>query len=387
MQRWYSGAGAVILAAAVLAGAVAVSLPGAARADSIPTDMIRPDTASADAVRPDAVRADGVRIDAVSTDATHTDAVRPRFGISMPSFRENRWQLDMQAFQNDASARGVDIIVRFAGNDPAQQNLQIKEMVNIGIDALIVAPTDVFACAEGVAYAKDRRVPVISYDRLAENCDVDTYVAFEREGVGDLMGRYLASRVPRGNYILLRGPAADSNAKGFFTGAMEHIEPLVRSGAVTVLFEGEVAGWRADVAEALVDGVLEKTVAVNAVLAPNDDTAGGVIRALQRKGLAGAVYVTGQDATPDGLARIADGLQGMTVFKNTNDLAREASVAALEAVREAARETAGRTGRVERRTPDTLTPNGFGDIPTFVRPVMFVDKESLPYLLRLPEMD
>ncbi len=293
----------------------------------------------------------------------------------MPSFRENRWQLDMQAFQNDALTRGVDILVRFAGNDPAQQNVQIKEMVNIGIDVLVVAPTDVFACAEGVGYAKSRKVPVISYDRLAENCAVDAYVAFEREGVGELMGRYLAARAPSGNYILLRGPAADSNAKGFFAGAMQYIGPLVRSGAVSVLFEGEVAGWRADAAEALVDAVLEKTVAVDAVLAPNDDTAGGVIRALQRRGLAGTVHVTGQDATPEGLARIAEGLQGMTVFKNTNALAREAAVVALRMV------------RGEELIPDTLTPNGFGDVPTFVLPVMLVDKENLPYLLRLPELE
>ena len=293
----------------------------------------------------------------------------------MPSFRENRWQLDMQAFQTIAQARDVDILLRFAGNDPHQQNIQMKEMVNIGIDALIVAPTDVFSAGDGVAYAKKRGVPVLSYDRLAENCDVDAYVAFEREGVGDLMGRYLVKMAPRGNYILLRGPSADSNARDFYEGAMTHIRPLVESGDITVLMDEEVPGWRADAAEQLVDQALARTGDVVAVLAPNDDTAGGVVRALERKGLAGKVPVTGQDATPEGLLRIIQGVQGMTVLKDTNFLAREAVAVALAVA-------AG-----DAPVADTVTNNGARDVPTFVLPVTLVNKQSLAFVLRLPEFE
>lgn len=298
---------------------------------------------------------------------------RSRLGISLPSFRESRWQFDIQALQGQAGAQGADILVRFAGNDQKQQNAQVKELVDLGIDALIMAPTDVFNALDGVVYAKEHGVPVVSYDRLAENCDVDAYVAFERSGVGELMGGYLAGHAPKGKYILLRGPKHDTNAQEFFDGAMSHILPLIQSGDVTVALEAEVAGWRADVAEKLVEAALGESPDIVAVLAPNDDTAGGAIEALSRFGLAGKVLVTGQDATLAGLERISKGLQGMTVLKDTNLLARQAVAAAL---------SLANNGRIR---DDFRTPNGWKLVPTIKQPVIFVDKNNLNWVLRLSE--
>ena len=298
---------------------------------------------------------------------------RPRLGISLPSFRESRWQFDIQALQAQADVQGVDILVRFAGNDQKQQNVQVKELVNIGIDALIMAPTDVFNTLDGIAYAKEHNVPVVSYDRLAENCDVDAYVAFERFGVGELMGQYLVGHAPKGNYVLLRGPRSDTNALEFFEGAMKHILPLVQSGDITVVLEAEIAGWRADVAEKLVEAALGESKDIAAVLAPNDDTAGGAVAALARHDLAGKTVVTGQDATTGALQRINTGVQGMTVLKDTNILARQAMVVALSLSREAPMRT------------DIFTPNGMKEVPTFKQPVIFVDRHNLNWVLRLSE--
>jgi D-xylose transport system substrate-binding protein len=62
---------------------------------------------------------------------------------------------------------------------------------------------------------------------------------------------------------------------------------------------------------------------VQAILAPNDGTASGCIRALAAQGLAGKVPVTGQDAELAAAQRIVAGTQSMTVFKDTRALARE----------------------------------------------------------------
>lgn len=298
---------------------------------------------------------------------------RLRVGISMPSFRESRWQADLQALQTQADLQRVDILVRFAGNDPKQQNIQMKELVNIGIDALIVSATDVFDAMEGIDFAQSRKVPVISYDRLAEDCTVDAFVAFEREGVGEIMGSFLAERAPKGNYILLRGPQSDSNAQAFYNGAMKHLSPLIASGSIKVLLEAEVPGWRADAAERLAAGVLKKNKNIAGILAPNDDTAGGVLEALARHGLAGKVPITGQDASPAGLERVYKGLQSMTILKNSNLLARQAMHVAVGLAR-------------REPVPTSLTTNnGKGDVPTYKLPVTFVDKGGMNWILRLVE--
>ena len=58
--------------------------------------------------------------------------------------------------------------------------------------------------------------------------------------------------------------------------------------------------------------------------------AGGVISALTKKGLAGKIIVTGQDAQKDALQHIAEGTQTMTVYKPIIPLADAAVEAAVK---------------------------------------------------------
>ena len=294
-------------------------------------------------------------------------------GILMPSVRESRWQFDIQSLEEQAGRNQVDIIVRFAGNDQNQQNLQMKELVNLGVDLLMVTPSDVFDAADGITYAKSRNVPVLCYDRLAENCPVDAYVAFERLQVGELMGRFLAEAAPRGRYIILHGPQSDSNAADYSAGAMRRLKPLIDKGDITVVLEAEVTGWRSDVAERLTEQALAETTDITAVLAPNDDTAGGVINVLSRYNLAGKVFITGQDATEAALNRLSKGTQSMTVFKDTNLLAQKSMQVALRMLKK------------QPLAADCVINNGTMDVPTYSLPVVFLDAAGLNWFLRSVE--
>lgn len=64
---------------------------------------------------------------------------------------------------------------------------------------------------------------------------------------------------------------------------------------------------------------------IDAVVASNDATAGGVIQALSAQGLAGKVAISGQDADLAAIKRIMNGTQTMTVYKPITELATEAA--------------------------------------------------------------
>ena len=296
-----------------------------------------------------------------------------RIGVALPSSRESRWNLDLLALQAEADKNKIDILVRFAGNSQEQQNLQVREMINIGIDALLLAPDDVRAAAPAVAFAKSRHVPVISYDRLVQDCELDAYVTFEQENVGELMGRALVAAAPKGGYILISGASEDSNSALFKTGAMKYLQPLIDKGDIRVLADAEAMDWKESSAKFIVEEVLEKTTAITAVLAPNDDTARGVIAALAARHLAGKVFVTGQDCTADALERIYSGEQNMTIYKDTNRLARTA---------------VGVITNIIQKTPvptESFTNNGFKNVATYAIPVIPVTAKSLHWFLRLQE--
>jgi D-xylose transport system substrate-binding protein len=67
---------------------------------------------------------------------------------------------------------------------------------------------------------------------------------------------------------------------------------------------------------------------VDAVVASNDGTAGGVIAALTAQGLQGKVPVSGQDGDQAALNRVALGTQTVSVWKDARALGTAAGVAA-----------------------------------------------------------
>ena len=68
---------------------------------------------------------------------------------------------------------------------------------------------------------------------------------------------------------------------------------------------------------------------VDAVVASNDGTAGGVVAALSARGISG-VPVSGQDGDQAALNRVALGTQTVSVWKDARDLGREAADAAVD---------------------------------------------------------
>ena len=65
--------------------------------------------------------------------------------------------------------------------------------------------------------AKAQNVPVVSYDRLIENGEVDAYVSFDNEKVGELQAETLAEKLKEdgsasGPIIMINGDPADPNA-------------------------------------------------------------------------------------------------------------------------------------------------------------------------------
>ena len=257
-------------------------------------------------------------------------------GLSLPTQREERWVRDRETMEAYAEELGIDLRIQVADANTAEQIAQVENLFAQGIDVLIFAPHDAAAAASLVDQAEEEGIPVISYDRLITNTpNLDVYLSFDNVGVGRIQGEYFVNNVPDGsNIILLAGASTDNNAFLFREGAMEFIQPKIDSGDYTVIADQFVDNWLPENALAIVENALTSADNdVQGILAPNDGTAGGAIVALEAQGLAGEVVVTGQDASLAGARRIVEGVQGMTVFKDTRELGRAAIDAALALAR------------------------------------------------------
>lgn len=293
-----------------------------------------------------------------------------KIGVSLPTQRDERWVRDAEKMREVAKKEGVDLLMQISDNDAAKQMSQCENLLAQGVDILILAPHDAVSAAAIVEDAHASKLKVITYDRLVLNTEVDLYISFDNTQVGREMGGYLTKAVPKGNYIVLAGSPTDNNAKLYRNGAMEFIKPLADKGDIKIVMDQWIQDWQPTVAMNLVQNALTaNNNKIDAVLAPNDNTAGGVIQALEQVGLAGKVPVTGQDAEVTAAQRIVQGTQSMTVYKDTRELATTAINAAIKMVKGEAPEV---TDKVN---------NNKMDVPSILLHAVVVDKNNIDKVL------
>lgn len=254
---------------------------------------------------------------------------RLRVGLSLPTLEQERWVRDLDNMVAQAKDMGIELIVQLTMSDQYQQNLNIEQLVTLGVDVLIIAPHDSFGAEKIVELAHNANMKVISYDRLIFNSDIDLYVSYDNFAVGRMQGGFLARHVPKGNYIILGGPQYDSNARFYKEGAMMELRERIDRGDITVILDEDVFNWDMNTTKELVETILGMHLNdVAAVLAPNDGMAAGAIAALKQHGMQGVV-VTGQDADAMALERVMGGSQAMTVFKDISEEVKAALHAAV----------------------------------------------------------
>ena len=268
-----------------------------------------------------------------------------KIGLSLPTQREERWVKDRQTMEAEAKKRGVDLRVQVTDNDASKQVAQCENLISQGIKVLILAPHDASSASVIIDKASKAGIKVISYDRLVLDSPLDYYyLSFDNLKVGELQGQFITSKVSKGIYVVLAGSPTDNNAKLFREGAMKYIKPLADKGDIKIVMDQFVKDWQPSEAQKLMEQALTaNSNKIDAVLAPNDGTAGGAIQALAAQGLAGKVPITGQDAELSGAIRVAQGTQSMTVFKDTRELGKRAIEMAIDLADGKPIDTQGRT--------------------------------------------
>jgi D-xylose transport system substrate-binding protein len=290
----------------------------------------------------------------------------PRIGLSMDTLKEERWQRDRDLFVARAKELGAEVFVQSANGDDRVQAQQADNLLTLGVDALVVIPHNGEIAASIVEAAKQKGVPVVSYDRLIRNSEPDLYISFDNEKVGELQARYLFERAPKGNYILVGGAPTDNNAQLLRKGQLKVLRAAIDGGDIKVLTDQFAKDWLASEALRITEDALTKSAGdVAAVVASNDSTAGGAVSALEVRKLAGKVLVSGQDADITALQRIVAGTQTMTVYKPVHLLARKAAEAAVA------------LARGEKPEASARVNNGKIDVPSILLEPVVVDKSNI----------
>ncbi|MGA1813332.1 sugar ABC transporter substrate-binding protein [Frondihabitans sp. 4ASC-45] len=265
------------------------------------------------------------------------DASKAKIGLLLPDSVTARYaSADKPLFTAEVKSKcpGCSVVYANADGDASKQLQQAQSMLTQGVKVLVLDPFDGEAAASIVQQAKQKNVPVISYDRLIDSADLSYYISFDNEKVGELQGTALVAALKAKNVaegsgiIMVNGSPTDNNASQFKAGAHKVID----ASGYKVLAEYDTPGWDPAKAQDWAAGQISKLGAdkITGVYAANDDTGGGVIAALKSAGVKKLPPVTGQDASLAGIQRILSGEQYMTVYKAFKPEASQAADLAIQ---------------------------------------------------------
>ncbi|MCZ4060865.1 D-xylose ABC transporter substrate-binding protein [Pantoea sp. LMR881] len=301
---------------------------------------------------------------ALLSQAGHAKEVK--IGMAIDDLRLERWQKDRDIFVKQAESLGAKVFVQSANGNEETQMSQIENMINRGVDVLVIIPYNGQVLSNVIAEAKREGIKVLAYDRMINNADIDFYISFDNEKVGEMQAQSLIQRVPQGNYFLMGGSPVDNNARLFRDGQMKVLKPLIDSGKIKVVGDQWVDAWLPENALKIMENALTANGnKIDAVVASNDATAGGAIQALGAQGLAGKVAISGQDADLAAIKRINGGTQTMTVYKPISKLANDAANIAVE------------LGEGKQPKSNARLNNGSKEVPAWLLEPIAVDKSNI----------
>ncbi|MBC6437284.1 MAG: D-xylose ABC transporter substrate-binding protein [Rhodobacteraceae bacterium] len=249
-------------------------------------------------------------------------------GVSWSNFQEERWKTDEAAIVGALNAAGAAYLSADAQSSSAKQLTDIESLIAQDVDALIILAQDASAIGPAVQAAADEGIPVIAYDRLIED-ERAYYLTFDNVEVGRMQAAAVLAAQPEGNYVMIKGSPTDPNADFLRGGQQEVLQEAIDSGAITIIGEAYTDGWVPANAQRNMEQILTANDnMVDAVVASNDGTAGGVVAALTAQGLEG-LPVSGQDGDHAALNRVALGTQTVSVWKDARALGATAGEIAV----------------------------------------------------------
>lgn len=240
----------------------------------------------------------------------------------------------------------ADLRLCDAQSNQNTQNAQLIELLEAGVDALIVNPVDRTASIYLLQMAMQRQTPIVFINREPSQEDLSQYDKAYYVGIDPKQQGYLSGTLAAKYF--LSGANADHNGDGkmqlvLFKGEPGHqdaelrtiytLKALRENGVEAELLSEEVALWERTLGQERMAALLNVyDDQIECVISNNDDMALGAIDALKAAGyFSGGKYmpVFGIDATAPAMEALQQGSMYATVYNNANSQASASLTLAL----------------------------------------------------------
>lgn len=221
----------------------------------------------------------------------------------------------------EAEAKGMEIIVVNSQDDPATEISNIEDLIQQGVDVLIINPTDSSAVSSAVQSANSANIPVITIDRSAEQGEVETLITSDNVAGGEMAAEFIYDQLGEGAKVAeLEGVSGASatreRGEGFHRIADEKLDVVASQPADFDRIKGLT----------VMENTLQGNSDIEAVFAHNDEMALGAVEAIQAAGK--DIIVVGFDGIEDAIDAVEAGDLTATIAQRPDLMGKEAIKAA-----------------------------------------------------------
>ncbi len=223
-----------------------------------------------------------------------------KIGLSAMNMADSFMKTVSDSVEEAVLARGDEFVAVGAEADAAKQLSQIEDLVNQGIDALVLTPQDSSGILPALELCKDRGIPVFNFDSACDDRSmIVTHVATDNVDCGKVLGEYLTKDlgITEGKIITIYIDAVESvrsRSKGFYEAIKDANFELVEA-----IYNGELQAQVEDLISANQDAVVFYSTAT---------TIGSVAAAIiEQYGLSDSMMLLTVDGAPNDKEAIRDG--------------------------------------------------------------------------------
>ncbi|MCI8399789.1 MAG: sugar ABC transporter substrate-binding protein [Oscillibacter sp.] len=243
-----------------------------------------------------------------------------KIGVSVPSMEYTFFAQMETELEAVYPKDGVEVVVYDGENNQEKQNKDVEDMITMGFDGIVLMPITVEGAAPAIAYANEKKVPVITVDREVTSdagVDVIGFVGAEHiqmgEQCGELMIAALSEMFPdeaTWNVVELEGTQGASATLKRGEGIHNVLDKDSRVNVIASLD----ANFSTTEAISIAEDMLIANENLHGFICHNDDEAMGCYQALVNANRVGEVAITGIDGTLACVQTIADGgIQGTVI--------------------------------------------------------------------------
>ncbi|ATD54483.1 ribose ABC transporter substrate-binding protein RbsB [Clostridium chauvoei] len=179
-----------------------------------------------------------------------------------------------------ANELGYKLIVLDSQNDPAKERANVEDLIELGVITLLINPTDSDAVSTSIKVANEKKVPVITLDRQANDGEVTSHIASDNIKGGNMAAEFALDKLKDKKDIKaieLQGvPGASATrdrGKGF--------NDIVNTNSSINIVSSQSADFDRQKGLQVMENIIQAIPEFDVVFAHNDEMALGAAKAIK----------------------------------------------------------------------------------------------------------